>query len=273
VGVEMKPRSLSVVFDRVRVFSEEELETKYFWQHGTTPPFVILPIAMFFAFFYLLTKPSLFAEPLPLAYIFLFFASSAIMFWIGFERGLYKEGLIAGLAGALLGFGLLVLLNYLFQTLATVQLLETPPPGGLTPIDNFIYQLIFVAIMEETFFRQTLPYILSEFFLRRIMSVERARQVSLIGIMSIAFGIIHFAAYELNFWTIFNAFIAGAVLGWIRYGRYKKDDNGQPVYDEIIIEGQSYRAKRYLFGGFFSCYLAHLAYNIAMLQKLLILPT
>jgi membrane protease YdiL (CAAX protease family) len=270
----MKQRSLSVAFDRVRVLSEEELETKYFWQHGTTPPFVILPIAMFFVFFYLLTKPTLFAEPLPLAYMFLFFASAGIMAIIGYEKGLYKQGLIAGLAGAALGFGLLVLLNYLFQTLATLQLLETPPPGALTPFDNFVYQLIFVAIMEETFFRQTLPYIISEFFLRRFMSVDRARQVALIGLMSVAFGIIHFAAYELNFWTIFNAFIAGAVLGWIRIGRYKKDDNGQPVYDEIMIEGQLYnRARRYLFGGFFSCYLAHLLYNIAMLQKLLILPS
>jgi membrane protease YdiL (CAAX protease family) len=178
--------------------------------------------------------------------------------------------LTAGLLGGVLGFFLLVMLSMVFQFLSTLQLLETPPPGPITPFENWIYQLVFVAITEEMFFRQNLAYIVSEFFLRRFMGPDRARQVSLIFIMAIAFGVIHFAAYELNFWNIFNACVAGAILGFIRYG-WPKKKNGSIVYKEIEIEGTVIQAKQYLFGGFFASYLAHLMYNTIMLTQLLII--
>lgn len=263
-------RSFDVIFSGARVLSKDEAEGKFFWQRGTVPAFAITTVAIFFALFVLLTNPTLVTQPLVLTYLIIFFGSIVILAYIGFDKALIKQSTIAGLVGGVLGFFLLILISVFFQFLSTLQLLETPPPGPITPFENWIYQLVFVAITEELFFRQTLAYIISEFFLRKFMNPWRARQVSLILIMAIAFGVIHFAAYELNFWNIFNAVVAGAILGFIRYGWPRKKD-GQVVYDTVEYEGTVIQVPRLLFGGFFGCYLAHLLYNSIMLTQLMVI--
>lgn len=264
-------RSFDVIFSGVRAISKEEAEGMFFWQRGTLPAFAITAVALFFAFFVILTNLSLAMQPLVFVYLIMFVIGGLFgLLIIRFDKALLKGSTIAGLIGGVLGFFLLILLSVFFQFLSTLQLLETPPPGPITPFENWIYQLVFVAITEELFFRQTLAYIVSEFVLRKFMNPWRARQVSLILIMAIAFGVIHFAAYELNFWNIFNAVVAGAILGFIRYGWPRKKD-GQVVYDTVEYEGTVIQVPRLLFGGFFGCYLAHLLYNSIMLTQLMVI--
>jgi hypothetical protein len=163
---------------------------------------------------------------------------------------IFTQGLVWGLAA-----WLILQMAGLVVNVAGLTLLEIPiifpliiqfltPP--LTTFEMLAFQLSFVAFTEELLFRNSLPRYFTELFYRYFKVPENVALGVSFAISSTLFGLVHFAAYQLNPVQIGLAFFAGGVFSVFRI--WKKDD-----------------------GGVWTCVVGHLIYNV--LNMIGIFPT
>jgi membrane protease YdiL (CAAX protease family) len=253
--------------------SDRETERHYFYQIGLTVTFAISTILLISLGAYVFVgNPALVTQTLVIFYVVLFLFGGIFGLWAAGAQARARD-LTKGAIGGFIGLLLLLIASVAFQYLSTLQLLEVPPPAAIiTPFENMVYQLVFVAITEEMIFRQTLPYIL-EWALGSRLSLRTTRFLSLYLISSFGFATLHYAAYALNFWSIVNAFVAGLILAFVRDGaiigkkRTKEESVTWPGGEGTITVIQK------TFGGLLACWIAHLLYNFIQISQLLVFPT
>jgi membrane protease YdiL (CAAX protease family) len=265
-----------VLFKRRRVFLDinTELKQTYFWQFGSTLALIITVIFAIVGAFVFVAQPALLnpaVSPTAVFYIFFFLFGGVLGPILIKTADLSNEKIVPALFGALVCLALLIPMSILFQFLSTLQLLETPSPSPIiTWWQNLIFQMVFVAISEELVFRHTGAWIVERILQGRV-SPERARQIGLLIVMPVVFGVMHFAAYELNFWNIVNAVVAGVILGWVRMGYARKNADGSPKMKEVTMGLNTIQVPDYYFGGLLATVLGHLAYNALIISKLMVI--
>jgi hypothetical protein len=243
--IGVKKKKIRTDFKMVRPGQQQILD----WSRGASESTLFAVITFFtFGIFIILARPEILTwSAIAILYTILlaFAILSNIDALINFRTTstIFTRGILWGLvawillqiAGFVINITGLTLLEIPIVFPFIVQLFVPP----LTTLEFLAFQISFVAFTEELLYRNALPRYFTELFFRYFFK-EKHEEVALgisFAISTFLFGIVHFAAYQMNPIQIGLAFFAGGVFSMFRI--WKKDE-----------------------GGIWTCVFAHLLYNV-----------
>jgi len=186
------------------------------WNKGATITSILAVIfGIFLGLPMLLSKPEILLTTSIIFYIILYMFATIGHYDDIINPRITKQDVIDTLLGGLISF---IMIEVLFMMGLTM--LRTPTLAVMTRSEAIYFNLGFVVPGEELIFRDTLPYVLTILLtsinIKGATLGEKNSVIFAFIISSITFGMLHFAAYNLDPVALLQAVIAGIILSFVR---------------------------------------------------------